>query len=220
MPGVDTSSHFTNSALIERLSRRFRAFQAPCALSLKPILISWFWRRARIHPAGAIKTRFRSSSKPARDISPGTSRLPLFWISRLPGPCSPFSVDAPGLSDLLQTAKSRADLTAKQRDAMEEIFSTWSVRRAQRAYETDPQMAFSILVQAGSEYPADRNIHATLASFYLQQHDKQRALDVFQTWGMTETRAGDFRMAAGAALSAHKSDLADQFLRRAGTLSP
>jgi len=124
------------------------------------------------------------------------------------------SVDAPGLGDLLQTAKRRTDLTAKQRDAMEEIFSTWNVRRAQRAFETDPQTAFSILTQAGSEYPTDRNIHVSLASFYLQQHDKQRALDVFRTWGMKGAQAGDFRMAAGAALSAHKSDLADQFLRR------
>jgi len=124
------------------------------------------------------------------------------------------SVDTPGLNDLLQSAKRRSDLIAKQRDAMEEIFSTWSVRRAQRAFETDPQTAFSILTEAGREYPADRSIHVALASFYLQQHDKQRALDIFQTWGMTGAQAGDFRMAAGAALSAHKSDLADQFLRR------
>ena len=124
------------------------------------------------------------------------------------------SADSTGLGDLLRTDKKRTDFGARQRDAIEEIFSTWNVRRAQRAFETDPQTAFRILIAAGGEYPADRNIRATLASLYLRQHDKQKALDIFQTWGMTGAQAGDFRMAAGAALSAHKVDLADQFLRR------
>jgi cellulose synthase operon protein C len=123
------------------------------------------------------------------------------------------SVDAPGLSDLLLYDKRRSDLTSNQREALEEIYSNWSVGRAERAFETKPELAFSILSDAGHEYPGDRNIHATLASLYLKRNDKQRALEVFQSWGMTSAQAGDYRMAAGAALSAHNSDLADQFLR-------
>jgi len=123
------------------------------------------------------------------------------------------SADAPGLSDLLRAAKDRPDPTSKQRDAIEELWSSWSVRRAERAFETNPQLAYSILTDAGREYPGDRNIHVALASLYLKQHEKQQALEVFQTWGMSGAQAGDFRVAAGAALSAHKSDLSDQFLR-------
>ena len=123
------------------------------------------------------------------------------------------SVDAPGLSDLLLYDKRRTDLTSKQREALEEIYSNWSVGRAEHAFETKPELAFSILTDAGHEYPGDRNIHATLASLYLKRNDKQRALEVFQSWGMTNAQAGDYRMAAGAAISAHKPDLADQFLR-------
>lgn len=123
------------------------------------------------------------------------------------------SVDAPGLSDLLLYDKRRTDLTSSQRAAFEEIYSNWSVGRAQRAFETKPELAFSILTDAGHEYPGDRNIHATLASLYLKRNDKQKALEVFQSWGMASAQAGDYRMAAGAALAAHKSDLADQFLR-------
>ncbi len=124
------------------------------------------------------------------------------------------SLDEPGLGDLLFNDKRRIDLTAKQRDAIRELYSTWSVRRAERAFETDPQLAFSILANAGHEYPGDRNIHYTLASLYLKRHQKQEALEVFQTWGMEGAQAGDFRIAAGTALSAHKSDLAAHFLRQ------
>lgn len=124
------------------------------------------------------------------------------------------SDDAPGLGNLLLNDKGRGDLTSQQRDAIESIWSTWAVRRAERAFESKPELAFSILTDAGHQYPGDRNINATLASLYLKRHDKQKALDVFQTWGMKDAQPGDFRMAAGAALSAHKFDSADQFLRR------
>jgi tetratricopeptide (TPR) repeat protein len=124
------------------------------------------------------------------------------------------SVDEPALGDLLFNDKRRADITSKQRDAIKELYSIMSVRRAERAFETNPQLALSILATAGHEYPGDRNIHYTLASFYLKRRQKQEALEVFQTWGMEGAQAGDFRVAAGTALSAHKTDLADHFLRQ------
>jgi tetratricopeptide (TPR) repeat protein len=124
------------------------------------------------------------------------------------------SVDEPGLGDLLFNDKRRTDVTSKQRDAIRELYSTLSVRRAERAFVTNPQDAFSILSNAGHEYPGDRNIHYTLASLYLKRHQKQEALEVFQTWGMEGAQAGDFRVAAGTALSVHKTDLADHFLRQ------
>jgi tetratricopeptide (TPR) repeat protein len=124
------------------------------------------------------------------------------------------SADEPGLSDLLQYDKRRTDLTSKQREAFEAIFSSWSVRRAEQAFETKPEAAFSILTDAAQEYPGDRNIHAALASLYMKRHDRQKALEVFQTWGMAGAQAGDYRVAAGAALSVHKFELADQFLKR------
>jgi tetratricopeptide (TPR) repeat protein len=124
------------------------------------------------------------------------------------------SVDEPGLGDLLFNDKRRTDITSKQRDAIKELYSNLNVRRAVRAFETNPQDAFSILANAGHEYPGDRNIHYTLASFYLKRRQKQEALEVFQTWGMEGAQAGDFRVAAGTALSVHKADLADHFLRQ------
>ena len=124
------------------------------------------------------------------------------------------SLDETGLGNLLLNDKTRTDLTSRQSDAIEEIFSTWSVRRAERTVDTKPQLAISILNEAGHEYPSDRNIHAALAALYLKQHKKQKALDIFQSWGMAGAQAGDYLMAAGAALSAHNNALAEQFMRQ------
>jgi tetratricopeptide (TPR) repeat protein len=88
------------------------------------------------------------------------------------------------------------------------------VRRAEAAFETQPEASLSILTDAALKYPADREIHAALASLYLKRHEKEKALEAFQSWGMTGAQPGDYRVAAGAALSAHKFDLADQYLRR------
>jgi tetratricopeptide (TPR) repeat protein len=118
-----------------------------------------------------------------------------------------------GLGDLLRNAKSRTGLTLKQRAAIQELWSVWSVRRAELAFETKPQLAFSILEDAGHVYPGNRDIQVALASLYLRRNDKGKALDVFQTWDMAGAQAADYRMAAGTALSAHKDELADQFLK-------
>src|SRR6185312_10280913 len=120
----------------------------------------------------------------------------------------------PGLGNLLLSAKSRPGLTMKQRGAIEELWTAWSVGRAKLALKSKPQVAYSILVDAARVYPRSRDIRVALASLYLKRNDKQGALDVFQSWGMVNAQAADYRMAAGAALSAHKNELADQFLQR------
>ncbi len=150
----------------------------------------------------------RSRYTAERKNPPATLDIQLAWTMLA------ISLDEPGLSDVLLDARRRTDLTSKEHDAIEEIYSTWSVRRADRAFETKPQLTFSILTDAGHEYPGNRNIHAALASMYLKRHEKEKALEVFQGWGMTGAQAGDYRVAAGAALSAHKNALAEQFMRQ------
>ncbi|HEV2322898.1 MAG TPA: cellulose synthase subunit BcsC-related outer membrane protein [Terracidiphilus sp.] len=124
------------------------------------------------------------------------------------------SPDEPALGDLLTNARSRKEAISQQREAIEEIWSIWSVQRAEKAFDTKPQLAISILTDAARQYPSDRNIHAALATLYLKRHDNDGALDVFRTWGMANAQAGDYRLAAGAALSSHKSELAEQFVHR------
>jgi tetratricopeptide (TPR) repeat protein len=123
------------------------------------------------------------------------------------------SPDQPGMSDLLQSAKQRAGLTSDQTAAIEELWALWSVRRAELAFPTKPQLAFSILTDGAREYPSNRDIQITLASLYLKRNDKDDALRVFREWRMVGAQAGDYRIAAGAALSAHQNNLGNQYLR-------
>lgn len=167
---------------------------------------SAFSTSGRNQDAAQLLQQARSGYLAQRHVPPPVLDLQTAWTM--------LAIDAPGLNDLLQYDKRRTDLTAKERAAFEDIYSNWSVRRANGTFETKPELAFSILTDAAQEYPGNRNIHAALASLYLQRRDKQKALEVFQSWGMNGAQAGDYRVAAGAALSAHKFDLADQYLRR------
>jgi len=156
--------------------------------------------------AAQLLQQARSGYLSQRHLPPPVLDLQTAWTM--------LAIDAPGLNDLLQYDKRRTDLTGKERAAFEDIYSNWSVRRANSMSETKPELAFSILTDAAHEYPGNRNIHSALAALYLKRHEKQKALEVFQSWGMNGAQAGDYRVAAGAALSAHKFDLADQYLRR------
>lgn len=124
------------------------------------------------------------------------------------------SSEPPELADLIQSDRTRKDLTEKQRQSFEEIYSDWNVNRADAAFDKNPELALTILTDAAREAPQDRNIHSTLASMYLKRHDNQKALEVFRSWSMSGAQAGDYRMAAGAALAAHKTDLAQEYLQK------
>lgn len=124
------------------------------------------------------------------------------------------SVETPGIAELLQSDLTRAGLTSRERDAFQHLYSTWTVRRADADFDTKPEQALSILTDAAHQAPTDRDINSTLASMYLKRHDRQKALEVFQSWGMSGAQAGDYRVAAGVALSAHKMDLAEQYLHQ------
>jgi tetratricopeptide (TPR) repeat protein len=127
----------------------------------------------------------------------------------------------PELQDLLTTTRARSDLTRKQRATMDEIWSNWSIRRASQALHSKrPAQAGAILTDAQRELPNDHRIPAALASVYLQQHEWQKALNVYDGWKMTGADAGDYRSAAGAALSAHNSVLADHYLRQGLLIFP
>jgi tetratricopeptide (TPR) repeat protein len=125
------------------------------------------------------------------------------------------------LQDLLTTTRTRSDLTQKQQATMDEIWSNWSIRRASHALHSKrPAQAVAILTNAQRELPNDRRIPAALASVYQQRHEWQKALNVYESWKMTGADASDYRAAAGAALSAHNSTLADHYLRQGLLMFP
>jgi tetratricopeptide (TPR) repeat protein len=134
-------------------------------------------------------------------------------------------VDSPlhgqDLPELLNTTRARSDLTQKQRATVGDIWVNWSIRRASQAmYVKRPGEAAAILTAAQREVPNDRRIPAALAAVYMHEHEWEKALNVYQSWNMTGANASDYRSAAGAALSAHKSAIADHYLRLGLLLFP
>jgi cellulose synthase operon protein C len=121
----------------------------------------------------------------------------------------------PELQQLLNKARSRPDLAAKQRAAINEIWVDWSIRRAAQAMRSKkPSEAVAILTDSRRDLPRDPRIPAALASVYARQHDWDKALAVYNSWNMVGADAGDYRAAAGVAISAHKNVLADHYLRQ------
>jgi len=117
----------------------------------------------------------------------------------------------PGL--LLQT-NARKDLTAKQRNAVHSIWATLSVRQAKEAMQRNKSKeSESILLDASRALPGDPQVRAALSAFYMRRHEYYKALNVYLASGMAEAQAADYRAAAAAALAAHKTEMADQFLQ-------
>ena len=113
----------------------------------------------------------------------------------------------------LQKVKARADLSDTQRATIDEIQSTWSVRAADEAMQNKkPEHAIAVLTDAERDLPNDPRLHAALASVYMKQHNRERALSVYESWGMTGATAGDYLAAAGTALAAHKIERIDFYL--------
>ncbi len=115
----------------------------------------------------------------------------------------------------LQTARARTDLTDKQRLAFNEIWSLWSVRTAEEALRyKKPDQAIAVLTDAQRDLPNDPRVYAELALVYMKEHNNQKALAVYESWGMAGAEAGDYRAAAGTAQAAHKNELANLFLEQ------
>jgi tetratricopeptide (TPR) repeat protein len=116
--------------------------------------------------------------------------------------------------ELLWKTRTRTDLTGKQRAAIDEIWSTWSIRKAEQAWQAkEPTRAVTALMDAQRELPNNPRIHAALASVYMRQRQFPQALEVYRSWGMAGAEAADYRAAAGAALAAHKTEIANQFMQ-------
>lgn len=86
------------------------------------------------------RTRYASQHK----LSPVNLEIQTAWTMLAVSP------NEPSLGDLLLNTKSRAGLTVKQRGAIQELWIVWSVRRANVAFQTKPQLAFSHFARRGS----------------------------------------------------------------------
>ena len=111
---------------------------------------------------------------------------------------------------------SRKDLTATQRETVQTIWASWSVRRASTAMDNgNPQRAVEILEAAALAFPDNLNVRKAVAGGYALVGRARDSLMLFKSVPMQDASAGDFRGAVGAALAANDRAQAEVWLRQA-----
>jgi tetratricopeptide (TPR) repeat protein len=111
---------------------------------------------------------------------------------------------------------SRQDLTATQRETVQTIWASWSVRRAGTAIDNgDNQRAVEILEAASLAFPDNMTVRKVLAGGYLKVGQTKDALNIYKSVPMQDGSAADFQGAIGAALAANDKTQAEAWLRQA-----
>jgi tetratricopeptide (TPR) repeat protein len=109
----------------------------------------------------------------------------------------------------------RKDLTVAQRETVQTIWASWSVRRAAAAMDNgNPQRAVEILEAAALAFPDNMSVRKAVAGGYAQVGRAHEALVLFKSVPMQDASAGDFRGAVGAALGANDRAQAEVWLRQ------
>ena len=109
----------------------------------------------------------------------------------------------------------RQDLTPTQRETVQTIWASWSVRRAGAAIDNnDNQRAVEILEAASLAFPDNTTVRKVLAGGYLRTGQTKEALAIYKTVGLQDASAADFQGAIGAALAANDKTQAEAWLRQ------
>jgi len=110
----------------------------------------------------------------------------------------------------------RSDLTVVQRRTVQEIWASWSVRRAGTALENgNARRAVDILDAAYQAFPDNEVVRKAVAGGYARVGRAKEALATFKTVPMQDATSGDFQGAIGAALTANDKAQAELWLRQA-----
>jgi len=120
------------------------------------------------------------------------------------------------LYSALMRIGGRSDLTLAQRQAVENIWANWSVRRAAKSMDNgNAQRAVDILAAAWQAFPNNLTVTKAVAGGYARVGRAKEALAIYKTIPMQNASAGDFEGAVGAALGANDKNQAELWLRQA-----
>lgn len=120
------------------------------------------------------------------------------------------------LYSLLREGISRPNLTKKERESFQQLWSIWSRRSAEDALASgDVHRAVAILSTALRMLPEDNDIYSTLAGTLVQTGQAANAFVVYKTWGLTGAKASDYAGAIGSAMTANDRRQTAVWLREA-----
>jgi cellulose synthase operon protein C len=110
----------------------------------------------------------------------------------------------------------RGDLSVAQREAIQDIWANWAVRRATAAMNSgSSQRAVDILDAASLAFPANLTIRKAAAASYVQVGRAKESLAIYKTIPMDKSTAPDFQAAVDAAFEASDLNQAGVWLRQA-----
>jgi tetratricopeptide (TPR) repeat protein len=116
----------------------------------------------------------------------------------------------------LMALGGRPDLTAAQRETVQDIWAQWSVRRADAAIEDgNGQRGKDLLDAAFQAFPDNVTVRKAVAGGYLTAGQAKEALAIFKTVPLQSATPADFQGAVGAALAAGDLNQAETWLRLA-----
>jgi len=121
-----------------------------------------------------------------------------------------------GLYPALMRLGARQDLTATQRETVQNIWANWSVRRAGVAMDNgNTARAVDILDAASQAFPDNMTVRKAVAGGYVRVGRAKESLALFKTVPLQDATVGDFQGAIGAALAANDRNQAEIWLRQA-----
>jgi tetratricopeptide (TPR) repeat protein len=111
---------------------------------------------------------------------------------------------------------SRTDMTAAERETVQDIWANWSVRRASIAMDNGNTMrAVDILDAASQAFPDNVTVRKAVAGGFVQVGRAKESLALYKTVQFQDATPGDFQGAVGAALAANDKTQAELWLRQA-----
>ena len=120
------------------------------------------------------------------------------------------------LYGVLMRIGGRGDLSLAQREAVQDIWADWSVRRAGEAMDKGSiGRAVDILDAASQAFPENMTVRKAVAGGYASVGRAKEALKLYKTIPMQDASVGDYQGAISAALAAGDRTQAEDWLRHA-----
>ena len=124
------------------------------------------------------------------------------------------TLDDVALYPVLLRLDARQDMTAAQKEQVENLWANWAVRRAETAMESGHMLRGVEILQAAAQYyPDNMNIRRAVAGGYARVGRATDALALFKTIPMENATSGDYQGAISAALAATDMAQAEAWLR-------
>jgi tetratricopeptide (TPR) repeat protein len=111
---------------------------------------------------------------------------------------------------------SRAGLTVRQRETIQDIWAGWALRRAAAAMDNGSvQRAVDILDAASLAFPGNMTVRKAVAAGYARVGRAKESLAIYKTVPMQDATAADFQGAVNAAFLANEMNQAQVWLSQA-----